>query len=235
MKNKLLLIFLVILCLQLAVVSGQRLNKETYHTTNEVYSSLKQLAAKYPTKMSYEVIGKSIQGRDILLFKVGNPNGGKFMFDGRVHGWEDCGTENGIQFIKWVLESNSSDAKRVRERNYLLFIPIINIDNSSDRQNARRSYTYPNGTTIKIPYGVDLNRNFPSGWGRLGSTDPSNNYDYMGPAAGSEPETKAVLNAMKKYQPNIYMNVHCGMQTLGYREKNAVTLKVINLIHNISV
>jgi hypothetical protein len=102
------------------------------------------------------------------------------------------------------------------------------------RQNLRRNYTFSDGTKINIPYGVDLNRNFPTGWGDMGSNDPLNDYDYMGPVAGSEPETQAVLNAMKKFRPNIYLNVHCGMQMLGYKTKNDITLKVISLINNIS-
>ena len=177
----------------------------TYHTWQQVVVLMKNMAAQYPTQVSYEVIGQSIWGNDIYLFKVGNPNGGKFMFDGRPHGPEDCGTENGIAFIKWVLTNNSQASNDVLTKNYLLFIPGINID-SNRRQNMRR--LYPDGTVVS--WGVDLNRNFATGWGNAGSSDPAGNYDYRGQSAASEPETQAVRSAMNKYKPAVYYNVHCG-------------------------
>jgi len=177
----------------------------TYHSWQQVVIILKNLTAQHPEHMSYEVIGKTIWGNDIYLFKVGNPNGGKFMFDGRAHGQEDCGTENGIAFISWALTNNSPESKDVLEKNYLLFIAGINID-SNRRQNMRR--LYPNGTVVY--WGVDLNRNFVYGWGSSGSGDPKAGYDYRGQSAGSEPETQAVRSAMIKYKPQIYLNVHCG-------------------------
>jgi hypothetical protein len=211
----------------------------TYHSSDEVYNLLKDMASSHPGKMSYEIIGKSIQGKDILLFAAGNlalcsPNEqGKFMFDGRVHGPEDCGTENGIEFIRWALDSNDADAIRVRNNNCLLFIPIINID-TLKRQNMRRNYTAEEGGPLNVPYGVDLNRNAPTGFGGSGNASPLNNYEYRGISGGSEPETKAYMNAMNKYKPNVYMNVHCGMQILQYRQNTAITQKIISLITNIS-
>jgi len=208
-----------------------------YHSTNETYQILKDMAAKHSSVMSYEVIGKSTLGQDILLFKIGNPQGGKFMFDGKVHGAEDCGTENGIEFIRWVLESNDPDAQRVLNNNYLLFIPYINID-TINRPNMRRQYVLGDNSVINVAHGVDLNRNFVTGFGSSGTSDPSDSYDYMGNSAGSEPETKAVRFAMQKYLKNdnhsIYLNVHCGMQLLRYYSNTNTTKKVVNGITSIS-
>ena len=41
--------------------------------------------------------------------------------------------------------------------------------------------------------GVDLNRNYPFGWGEIGSSKKPMHKWYRGPAAGSEPETKAMM------------------------------------------
>ena len=188
-----------------ASTSTSRKLYETYETYDQVVAQLKGLETQYPGLVNHEIIGKSYQGKDIYLFKVGNPNGGSFMFDGRPHGMEDCGTENGIAFIKWVLTNNSIDSNNVKNGNYLLFIPGINID-STRRQNMNRENN--------ILWGVDLNRNGITGWTSGGNSDPTSVSTYRGPSAGSEPETKAYMVAMNKYKPEIYMNVHCGMRML---------------------
>jgi hypothetical protein len=174
----------------------------------------KDLCDKYTDTIScesnYESIGKSIQGRDIWLFKFGNPKGGRVMWDGSGHGPEDAGTEAEYLFAKWTLESNEPEAKKVLEGNYLLFIPVLNIDSNGARQNLRRQYVLDNGTVINVPYGVDLNRNAVTGWEGSGSGDPNNDYEYRGLYGGSEPETQAYRFAMSKYKPQFYVNTHFG-------------------------
>ncbi len=213
--------------------NGSRNIGDIYHSKNESIELWKELVAAHPDVSSYEVVGKSIQGRNIYLFKFGNPNGGKFMFDGQLHGAEDCGTETGYKFVKWVLESNSSEAVRIRNNNYLLAIPIINADTTS-RQNMRR--VNDNGTLV--PYGVDLNRNFAQGWGVSwsGSSNPLDPYSYSGSEAASEPETKAVTYAMQKYKPEVYLNVHCGgQQKLRYTSSlSETTTRIMQGIEEIS-
>ncbi len=204
---------------------------DLYHSKNESIRLWKELVQNHPGISSYEVIGKSVQGRDIYLFKFGNPNGGKFMFDGQVHGIEDCGTETGYKFVKWVLESNESEAIRIRNNNYLLAIPIINMD-ATKRQNMRTV----NSEGTLVPYGVDLNRNFAAGWGASwsGTSNYLNNYDYRGQGAASEPETQAVSYAISKYKPAVYLNVHCGARFLSYTSNTPLTSKILQRIGEIS-
>ncbi len=202
---------------------------DIYHSKNETIASWKQLVSAHQDIASYEVIGKSIEGRNIYLFKFGNSSGGKFMFDGQIHGAEDCGTETGYKFVKWVLESNDTEAIRIRNNNYLLAIPIINMDTTS-RQNKRRF----NDDGTLVPYGVDLNRNFDQDWAGILTLNPLDNYNYRGQAAASEPETRAVTYAIQKYKPAVYMNVHCGAQSLHYYSLTATTAKIINRIGEIS-
>jgi len=38
-------------------------------------------------------------------------------------------------------------AGRILEKNYVVIIPVVNVD-SYDRQNMRRVYTFSNGTTL---------------------------------------------------------------------------------------
>ena len=70
-------------------------SRNYYFTTRTVIQRYMDLAARHPDYMSYEVIGQSVKGRDIPMFKVGNPEGGVILMDGRLHGNEDAGTEAG--------------------------------------------------------------------------------------------------------------------------------------------
>jgi hypothetical protein len=76
-----------------------------------------------------------------------------------------------------------------------MFIPVVN------DMDARG-----NGNTKTSPYGVDLNRNFATGWTR---SNPNSDL-YSGDHATSEPETEALRKVFSTYKPLFYVNLHCG-------------------------
>lgn len=201
-----------------------------YTPKDVMIAQWKGLCDAHPAWASYESIGKSIQGRDIWLFKIGNPSGGRVMYDGECHGPEDTGTESLYKYCKWLLESNDPLANHILQWNYHLIIPILNID-TTNRTNMRRRYTLSNGTIIAVPYGVDLNRNAIYGWGLTGSGNPQSPDSYRGLYAGSEPETMAYRNAAAKYKPAIYCNTHTGgTERLFYCSNTPLETKIISLI-----
>jgi hypothetical protein len=151
------------------------------------------LANSFPGLMTYETIGKTVLNKDIVMFKIGNPNGGRVMFDGGMHGTETIGGELLLLYTKWLLTSNDPLANRILNNDYTLLIPALNVDRyNRDRVNAN---------------GVDLNRNFATGWERSGSTDPSSD-TYHGKAPLSEPESQTIVSALKEYTPSFYVNLH---------------------------
>jgi hypothetical protein len=208
------------------VRNGTRSIGATYHLKEQSISLFRDLCNENSRYCTSEVIGKSIKGKDIWMFKFGNPKGGIVMMDSSGHGPEDCGAEISYVFVKWMMESNDADAVRARNNNYFMIVPVLNVD-EYDRQNARSQYTLPNGSILLVKYGVDLNRNAPIGWGGSGSSDPNNNYEYRGLSAASEPETQAIVATLQKYKPAVYVNTHCGMYLRNYAELNNVTQKII--------
>ena len=201
-----------------------------YTPKDQMINQWKALCEAHPQWASYESIGKSVQGRDIWLFKIGTPSGGKVMYDGQSHGPEDGGTECLYKFCKWLLESNEPIANHILRYNFHLIIPILNVD-TTGRLNMRRQYVLENGTIIRVPYGIDLNRNGIYRWGESGSADPNDTYSYRGLYAGSEPETIAYHNGAGKYKPDIYINTHNGGEYLLHYsndslEHNIKSLKV---------
>ena len=68
-------------------------------------------------------------------------------------------------------------------------------------------------------FGVDLNRNYPFLWGRCGASTNTNSQIYRGPSAGSEPETKTMMNLARRLRPEIYIDFH------SYGQRSAVHLR----------
>lgn len=168
----------------------------SYRTRDQLLSDFYSLETTFPSLISHESIGKSTGGRDIPLFKIGNSSGGRVLFVGGTHGDESTGPEVLNKYIHWLLERKESETSdRILSRNLTLIIPMFNIDNYR--------------VTRKNLNGVDLNRNFPTGWGLCtsGSTDPTH-WAYRGPSAGSEKETQAMLSAFQKWRPKFLLDYH---------------------------
>lgn len=162
-----------------------------YETKTSLISKFKTLCNAHLTIASYVSLGKSTLGKDIWIFRIGNPKGKAVMWDAQLHGNEDMGSEIELLMAKWLLESNDPTAKSIVSRTYVLFIPVVDID-SGGRTNANH---------------VNLNRNFVYRWGSSGSSSRSST-EYRGPSAGSEKETQVMRNAFNVYKPKFYVNTH---------------------------
>jgi predicted deacylase len=162
----------------------------------------KTLCDKHPTVASYESVGKDSGGVTMWLFKIGNSNGGRVLWDGAIHGNEDFGSETIYLLAKWLLESGDSASKTILSHNYVLLMPII--DSRWDRSNWDTSIS---------KYGVNLNRNFATGW----SKQPINSAEqYSGPNSVSEAETKLMRATWAKYKPKYYTSLHQGATLRAY-------------------
>ena len=179
----------------------QTVSAVSYRDYNTFIESFKGFATSYPSLVSYEVVGKTVQGKNILMFKIGNPNGGRVLIDGAMHGGECFGSELLYFFAQWLLTSSDPLANQILKRNYILLIPALNVDGYRMwRKNAN---------------GVDLNRNFATDWQYAGSTDPSSSY-YRGPAPLSESESKTLVQVFQKWKPSFYINLHKGAAPILY-------------------
>jgi hypothetical protein len=191
MKKKTILVIatIVFLVFVIAIPFGSA----NYETKTSIINKFKGLCTSYPKYANYVSIGKSVQGKDILMFRIGNSSSsGRIMWDAQMHGPEDLGSETGYLFAKWLLSSGDSRAKYMLAHNWFLFVPVVDID-SYQRANAHM---------------VNINRNFPVGWGRSGTSTKTSAQDYRGPYAASEPETRALISVWKTYRVKYYINTH---------------------------
>ena len=137
------------------------------------------------------------------------------VWTGGIHAREYAPQEVGMKFIEWLLDNYETDAnaRMMLDTNRYHFI-VHNPDGRklaeqdiSARQRKNTNYESAACTTVSgagvpntISSGVDLNRNYPFGWatgGSGGSDGNSCGETFRGVSAGSEPETKAVLNYVR--------------------------------------
>jgi murein peptide amidase A len=136
-------------------------------------------SARRPAVLGVSVIGHSTQGRPIRAWHLGTPGATKVVLVSTMHGDEPT--------VATILTS-LRDGRPVRGID-LWVVPTYNPDGKAHhrRQNAR---------------GVDLNRNYPTGWRHV-----DGRYD-SGSAPASEPETRAMMGFLSKVRPAYVVSFH---------------------------
>lgn len=202
----------IVILAAIAVTASTISTVEANHETKgSILNKFKSLVAAHPTQASYITIGYSPRGTPVLMFRFGNGAAtGVVLWDAQMHGTEDTGSETSYLFCVWLF-SGDTRAKYILANNYILVIPVVN--NLYTRVNENH---------------VNLNRNFPVGWSTCGSSSRTSE-DYRGPSAGSEPETKALINIYKTYKPKFYVNSHTWGGPVIYYQ-NAVPSSVITAL-----
>ena len=125
------------------------------------------------------LLGRSVDGRPIEAYEVGDPQSSRrALVVGCIHGDETAGIA-----VARRLEHLSPAGLD------LWIVPVLNPDGvaAGTRGNAR---------------GVDLNRNFPWHWKRLGGTV------YSGPRPLSEPESRIADRLIRRLRPQVSIWFH---------------------------
>lgn len=185
----------------------------------------------YPDFTQLELIGKSVEGRNIHALKVGT---GKKMIlmDASMHAREHMTTNVLMEMIDQytVAYANNSKFGTYNVRSVLSdvaiwFVPMVNPDGVTLVQygpNAMKNpmqvkqingYSSDFGRWKANARGVDLNRNFDSRWAGLPKGSPSWHM-YRGPAPFSEPESKALGQFMAKYPFKTNLAIHSSGQVI---------------------
>jgi protein MpaA len=143
-------------------------------------AALAPSASPFPSRASWEVIGRSGQGRPIRALRVGNPRARtKVMVVGAIHGNEPAGKA----VIARLRRSHPPRGTA------LWLVSDANPDGAAagDRHNAA---------------GVDLNRNFPYRW------RPQDGVYESGPSPASEPETQVMQRFIERERPRVTVWYH---------------------------
>lgn len=134
-----------------------------------------------PPPAVWEVVGTSVQGREIRLMTVGNgPR--KVLFIGGIHGDEPEGVVTADEL------PGAFEVAGLADRVTLTILEDANPDGRAARTRGNAN-------------GIDVNRNFPAS--NFDSSDPSNGRKSL-----SEPESRAVDETVKRTQPNLILVAH---------------------------
>ncbi len=140
-----------------------------------------------PAVVEARTIGRTVKKRGILAWRLGQPGAKrKVVILGAMHG-----NETGPSRIL----TNLRDGRPIKGAD-IWVVPQYNRDGVArhTRQNA---------------HGVDLNRNYPRNWVKLGGATNS------GPRAASEPETKAIMAFLRTIRPNFVVSFHQPLRGVG--------------------
>jgi carboxypeptidase T len=185
-------------------------NVGLYHTYAETVTELHQIEAFHSNIAKLFVIGKSIQGRDILAIKISdNPaveeaEEPEVLYMGCHHAREWISVEIPMYLANYLVnnyEVNPAITRLVDERETWI-VPIVNPDGLEYSQTTytmwRKNMRDNDNDSVfdRSNDGVDLNRNYGYKWGYddIGSSPYPWDETYRGKSAFSEPETQAVAN-----------------------------------------
>jgi hypothetical protein len=178
-----------------------------HYTLAQMEAILDEFARKHPAICTQKVsLGKSHENRDIWMIKISDnvqvdENEPEVLYDALHHAREPLSMTTTLLFMDWLLSEYGKDpiATFIVDQRELYFVPCVNPDgyeynyrNNPNGGGMWRKNRRSNGGS----YGVDLNRNWPTGWNAPyggNSTNPSSD-TYRGPSPLSEPETTALDN-----------------------------------------
>lgn len=173
-------------------------NLGRYHTLAEVKTALDAAVATHPTICQLHVLGKSIEGRDLVALRISSApeeaNKPAFLFTGLHHAREWISVEVPMGLIEKLTTGYGSDAaitQLVDERE-IWIIPVVNPDGLHHSQTEYQMWRKNRRSNGDGSIGVDPNRNYGYKWGGVGAGDYGSSETFRGATAFSEPDTQAV-------------------------------------------
>ncbi len=113
-----------------------KLDFNRWHDTNELYADMQRLQAAFPKFLKLESIGKSFDGRDLMVMTINNPATGPepakagMYIEANVHGNEIQGGEVCLYTIWYLMENYGriDDVTRLVDERVFYIIPTVNPD-----------------------------------------------------------------------------------------------------------
>jgi carboxypeptidase T len=185
---------------------------EAYMTPQKIEDFIRAVHAHHPDITEIKSIGKSLEGRDIWAIKISDnvtvdeveP---VVLVNGMHHAREVMTTEVTTDMVDYLTSQYGKDAAVTKwvDSYEIWVIPMFNVDGNNKvwtedsmwRKNTRGGY------------GVDINRNYPTGWNSCqGSSSSQGAQDYRGTAPASEPETQAMMAFVNSIKPVFNISYH---------------------------
>ena len=194
-----------------------------YLNPEQVVQALRNINSQYPSITRVFELGKTHQQRPMMAIEISTQTGGAdkptVVFNAMHHAREVMTAEVVMQIAKVLTENYGKDTEVTSwlDQYRIILVPQVNPDGNSFVSNGKimwrkNAYKY-SGEVV----GVDINRNYPAYWNYCnGSSDSPRGEDYRGPSAGSEPETKAMMNLVNTYKPVAEISYHSYSEMILY-------------------
>lgn len=179
-----------------------------HHNYTEMKDILTKIYNDYPHITRLYSIGKSVQGRDLLVLEISDKPGGhepgepEFKYVANIHGNEVVGREMLLLYAKMLVEGYNRDPRITELVNSIRIhlMPSFNPDGyeksllgDCDSEYGRRN-----------AHNVDLNRNFPD------------QYKVFDENEKQEPETLQMMKWLKSYHFVLSATLHGGSLVANY-------------------
>jgi hypothetical protein len=174
-----------------------------YPTAEQIVAQMQELQKRFPQLIALTEIGKSTQGRPLIVAKLTAPalqgkrmrDRPEFKYIANMHGDEIAGRELMVRLIADLASGYGRDGRitRLMETTQIYILPSMNPDgaNRRSRYNARNA---------------DLNRSFPD------FTTSDNVNDWK----NREPEVQAVMKFQAQHRFLLSANFHGGAEVVNY-------------------
>ncbi|WP_145997277.1 M14 family metallopeptidase [Salirhabdus sp. Marseille-P4669] len=226
------------------MVAKDLVNPHLEYTYENLGTDIIELSKAYPDFIKWEVIGKSVDGRNIYAIKLGKGQTEIFL-NGAHHAREWLTTNLLMEMVDTYSQAyvknskvDSFDVRSILNQTSIWFVPMVNPDGVTLVQKGASSAKNPqeviriNGGSLNFSSwkanirGVDLNRQYPAGWETI-LFDPGkpSHMNYKGPSPLSEPETKAIYNFTKKHDFKTAVAYHSSGEILYWDYKLSGELK----------
>ncbi|XP_046952798.1 carboxypeptidase A5 isoform X2 [Lynx rufus] len=212
-----------------AMAKSRRLERSTssfsyasYHTLEEIYSWIDNFVAAHSDIVSKIRIGHSFENRSIVVlkFSTGGPQRRAIWIDTGIHSREWITHATGIWTAKKIVTEYGKDRTLTDLLNAMdIFMEIVtNPDGFAFTHSMNRLWRKNKSTRPGIfCIGVDLNRNWKSGFGGNGSNNNPCSETYRGPSPQSEPEVAAIVDFITSHgNIKALISIHSYSQMLMY-------------------
>jgi len=189
-----------------------------YRTVEETYATAQSIANTYPNLATWIDVGDSWEksvgqpdGYDMMVLKLTNNqiqiDKPRLFMIASIHAREYTPAETALRFAEFLVNNYNSDPDVTWILDYHE-IHIMFQANPDGRKEAESGLSWRKNTNenycgaTSSNRGADLNRNFNYQWGGAGSSSSPCDATYRGPAADSEPETRAIRDYMLSLFPD---------------------------------